>query len=789
MKNILIVFLLLSSTSFLKSQEVISGYVTDSLSGERLADVHIFDPAGGKGTSSNAFGFYSLTVEQTDTILLRYSLIGYQTETITVSPGESMTIHVSLRKGVAIEELVVGAQKSAQIPGQISLPMDQLNAMPALLGEKDILRSFQLLPGVQGGKEGTAGLYVRGGSPDQNLMLLDDIPLYSVTHIGGFVSVFNPDILRSVTMYKGAFPARYGGRLSSIMDIRMKQGNRSELKGNVSVGIISGKVALEGPLFNDRTTFILSARRSLFDVFTRGYQLLFQGGDYSAGYALQDLNGKISHTLDEKNRVDLSFYHGKDQILIKQNDFSGINESPYKVKSRNDRKWGNQLLALRWNHQFSPSLFSNMTLGYTRFFYHLDMETDRIERATKNPAGKMHHYFHSDIDDLIGKMDLEYYQSGHTVRFGGGFTRHVFDPSVNGYLQDNPDQLVDTAYRSPSKTALEWSAYLSDDFRIGDRFSVHTGVHLSLFHVDGRAYPSLQPRVSFQYDLPAGIALHGSYARMTQYIHLLSSTDAGMPTDLWVPVTDRVPPQSAHQWSIGISGPVKLLKGWEGSAEVFRKSMDGLIEFKEGASFYSGEPDWQDKVEQEGRGVVQGLEVSLKNAWTARTSAIVSYTWSRNTRTFEGLNQGRSFPYLYDRRHDFSVTMNHRFGENTELAASWIFMTGNAVTLPLSKHELYVLDGGTRPFYKDAGYDYNEVHLYEERNGFRVPPYHRLDVSVQFHKDKKRGRRTWTLGLYNAYSRLNSYYLYFDHDSSGRRKLYSFALFPVIPSVSYGFEF
>lgn len=329
---------------------------------------------------------------------------------------------------------------------------------------------------------------------------------------------------------------------------------------------------MEGPLFDEKTTFILSARRSLFDVFTRGSQWLFQGGDYSAGYVLQDLNGKISHAFDDRNRADVSFYHGKDQILITQKDYSDSDRSPYKVKSRNDRKWGNQLLAMRWNHQFGPSLFGNLTLGYTRFFYHTDSEANRIERATNNPAGTIRNYFHSDIDDLISKVDLEYYRSGHTLRFGGGMTHHTFDPSVNGYFRNNPDDILDTAYRAPIKTALEWSGYISDEFELFDRFSVHAGIHVGLFQVDGSSYPSLQPRVSMQYDFPSGIKVHGSYARMTQYIHLLSSNNAGLPTDLWVPVTGQVPPQHADQWSMGVSGKIKSIKGVEWTAEVHDES-------------------------------------------------------------------------------------------------------------------------------------------------------------------------------------------------------------------------
>lgn len=794
MRNLLLVLLFFVHV-VCYSQITVSGFIEDKTTKERLPGVNIYDINSQQGTVSNPYGFYSISLKEDSTSIV-ISMVGYKQKIIKVIPGNNeIKLDVGLEKGIELTEVVVtgikGNDRKAEM-SVIKIPVRQLLQTPALMGEIDVMRAFQLMPGVQGGKEGTSGIYVRGGSPDQNLMLLDDIPLYYVNHIGGYVSVFNPEVIKDIKLYKGGYPARYGGRLSSIMDIRMKEGNMNEVTGNVSVGIISSKFSIEGPIKKDKTSFIFSVRRSLFDVFTRGYQKLILNDNASAGYTLYDMNAKINHIFNSKNRLYFSTYFGRDRILIKQKDFKTRDDYPYNFKSKNDINWGNSSMSLRWNHIYSSKLFSNFTIGYTNFFYHSFSDIENIEKQTRHTVGTLSNRFSSEINDLIVKTDFDFYKSNHQIKFGGGITKHHFTPTMNKIYQVGVNSgNIDTTFGAPKNIPTELFLYVEDEFSITENLLLNMGFHFTSLTEKKHIFYSLQPRITGSYLISENYSIKASFSRMMQPFHLLSNNDAGLPTDLWVPATKEVPPQKSSQFALGVAGEIKCEYLVEWSIEAFYKTMNNLIEFADGASFFSGVADWKEKIVKNGNGTVYGSEFLLQKK-EGTTTGWISYTLSKNMRQFDDLNSGNPFPYKYDRRHDFSIFMSHKFNDKFQLSASWVFASGNAVTLPSNKYNLYVLGWENRWNNQNLGlidYFYDEVHIYNERNNYSTPSYHRLDISFDITEKKRDRLRVWSLGIYNAYNRLNTYYLYFDNDKAGNRKLYSFSLFPIMPSLSYRYYF
>lgn len=788
MRNLLLALLFFVNLACY-SQITVSGFIEDENTKERLPGVNIYDIYSQQGTVTNSYGFYSITLKES-TARLIFSMVGYKQQVSQIySVEKEINLNIELEKGIELGEVVVTNKQKTTNNTEMSIlriPVKQLLQMPTLMGETDVMRAFQLMPGVQGGKEGTSGIYVRGGSPDQNLILLDDIPLYYVNHIGGYVSVFNPEVIKDIKLYKGGFPARYGGRLSSIMDIRMKDGNMTDVTGNVSVGIISTKFSVEGPIKKDKTSFIFSVRRSLFDVFTRGYQRLILNENASAGYTLYDMNAKINHIFNTKNRLYFSVYSGRDRILIKQKDFDSNDGYPYNFKSKNDLNWGNYSMSLRWNHIYSSKLFGNFTIGYTNFFYNSFSDIANIEKQTGHIVGTLSNHFSSAINDFIAKTDFDFYKNNHQIKFGTGITKHRFTPTMNNIYQIGAgSNNIDTTFGAPKNKPTELFLYLEDELTITENFMLNVGFHFSNFIESKHTFYSVQPRLAGNYSITDNYSIKASYSGMMQPFHLLSNNDAGMPTDLWVPATKEVPPQKSSQFAFGIAGETRHYAEW--SIEAFYKTMSNLIEFADGASFFSGATDWKEKIVKNGNGTVYGSEFLLQKK-EGTTTGWISYTLSKNTRQFDGLNSGNPFPYKYDRRHDFSIVMSHKFNEKFQLSASWVFASGNAVTLPSNKYNLYVMGWENRNA-GDIGYLYDEVHIYDKRNNYRIPSYHRLDISLDISEKKRKGLRIWTLGLYNAYNRLNTYYLYFDKDKTGNKKLYSFSLFPVMPSISYKFYF
>ncbi|MGB1041454.1 MAG: TonB-dependent receptor plug domain-containing protein, partial [Flavobacteriales bacterium] len=581
--------------------------------------------------------------------------------------------------------------------------------------------------------------------------------------------------------------ARYGGRLSSVIDIRMKEGNNKEFHGEGSIGLISSKLSLEGPIIKDKTSFIVSARRTYIDLLARPLikaAAKSSGSEGTGGYFFYDVNAKINHKINESNRVYLSGYFGDDKFYANTKDTYLNNGIENVYDSENSLKWGNIITALRWNSIINDKLFSNTTLRYSRYRFDVGFseKTTETSSAGKKESEFSFNYF-SGIEDWSGNVDFDFVPNpNHYIKFGLGNTYHTFRPGVNQFKSNEGSSAIDTTFGSRNQFAHEASVYIEDDFKIGELLKFNVGLHGSAFLVNKKTYYSLQPRFSGRYLLDESMSIKASYARMTQFLHLLTNTSIGLPTDLWVPATDRIAPQTSDQIAVGVAKTVK--KQYEVSLEGYYKWMNNLIEYKDGASFFGSETDWQDKVES-GKGWSYGGELLIEKK-QGKTTGWIGYTLSWTNRQFEEINFGEVFPYKYDRRHDIGIAVTHKFdkykdrkGRDKWIDVGMVFVygTGNATTLGLERYRS-----------NDNGFFGSEVVHIDGRNNYRMPNYHRLDLGVNIHTKKKRGERTWSFGVYNAYSRQNPFFLFFGYENN-QRVLKQISLFPVLPSFSYNFKF
>ena len=791
---------LLACVPGLAQKRTISGYVMDAASKETLIGATVFDRNSGKGCATNNYGFYTLTLDQGE-VNLQISYVGYAQQNHILDLKENLSLNFSLETNTTLDEVVVEASRStvsARSPQMsvVELPVQQIKSIPTLFGEADVLKAIQLLPGVQNGSEGSAGMYVRGGGPDENLLLLDGVPVYNVNHMMGFFSVFNPDALKNVTLYKGSFPAHFGGRLSSVVDIRMKEGDMQKYHGNVSVGLISSKLNFEGPIVKDKLSFNLSFRRTYSDLLMKPALWIaktqIEGvNKLNAGYYFYDLNAKLNWKISDKDRLYLSFYSGDDAVYLKiKNKDYAYNDVQYQNYVNMDWKWGNKVAALRWNHVMSQKLFMDASVNYTQYRHNLGMgiTEENVYHYEQNEATVKDEFsmaYKSGINDLTAKVDFDYTPlPNHEIRFGGNYTYHIFRPEVQSfkYIEGNQTEM-DTMAGSPKVFAHETALYVEDNMTLGDIFRLNAGVHYSTFTVEGKTYQSVQPRLSASVMLASNLSLKAGYAYMTQYVHLLSNSSLSLPTDLWVPVTKNIVPMNAHQVSLGAF--YELPKLFDISVEGYYKIMDNLLEYKDGASFFGSSENWENKVCM-GKGWAYGVELLVQRSF-GKTTGWIGYTWAHAKRQFdrEGMviNQGEVFPAKYDRRHDLSITVQHKFNDRIDLSGTWVFSSGNCGTLGTQIYEGLADDWGNVPVINAL-----------ERNNFRLGSYHRLDLSVNFHKQKKHGVRTWNISVYNVYNHNNPFIVYTDYrwDEAAqkeKRVLMQASLFPIIPSVSYSFKF
>ncbi|MDR2928100.1 MAG: TonB-dependent receptor [Cytophagaceae bacterium] len=793
-----LLIVVISATSTLaqniQQKHTVSGYLKDSLTTENLIGATIYNRADFAGTSTNQYGFYSLTLPE-GSVELSYSFVGYDTHTVQLHLVHDTVININLSGAVHLREVEVTASRVAPIQertqmSNITLPVAQIKSLPAFLGEVDLMKALQLMPGIQSGGEGSSGLYVRGGGPDQNLILLDGVPVYNVSHLFGFFSVFNADALNNVEAIKGGFPARYGGRVSSVIDVSMKEGNMREFHGEGSLGIVAGRLTLEGPIWKDRTSFIVSGRRTWIDALTRPMMALASSVDdgykASAGYYFYDLNAKVNHRFSEKDRIYLSAYMGNDRFFVRfeqEEDGYDAYIDNIKTKAEGGLQWGNITSAFRWNHVFTPKLFANTTVTYSRYkfdvgselWYEYDEWND-----TSNKYKRVNQYsgtiYLSGINDWSGKIAFDYIPApSHYIRFGGNAIYHTFSPGAMAFRENKTENIIG----DPNIYGYEYSLYAEDDIRITPQLKVNAGLHWSAFSVRKKFYNVLQPRLSARYLITETLSAKAAYSRMAQYIHLLTNSNIGLPTDLWVPVTNRLMPQMSDQVAAGLAQTWH--NEYEISLEGYYKTMGNVIEYEEGASFFDTSGSWEQKVVQ-GDGRSYGVELFAQKK-TGSFTGWLGYTLSWTDRQFEELNEGRRFAYKYDRRHDFSIALMKRFGDRIELSGTWVFGTGNAVTVPIGLSPLNK-PVGNNPMGSTSTY-----WIYGERNSYRMDPYHRLDASISFIKPKRWGERRWIVGVYNAYSRKNPFFIDVSQKSNGRYEYVQVSIFPIIPSISYQFKF
>lgn len=754
----------------------VSGYLKDASSGEALIGANIYDSASLKGTTSNVYGFYSLSLTPgTHTIV--YSYVGYKPQYVQVNLTQNIKINKELYAGKTLDEVVVKADVQELVEStQMSkhkIKMLDIKKMPALMGEVDIMKSIQRLPGVQSGNEGSTGVYVRGGSPSQNLILLDGVPVYNTSHLFGFFSVFNADAINDVTVIKGGFPARYGGRLSSVIDIRMKEGNMKKFDIEGAVGLLSTRLTISGPIKKDTTSFIVSGRRSYFDIFTRA---LLASEPETGGFWFGDLNAKINHKFSDKDRLYLSAYAGEDKFYFGSE--YGDNEMDEKFDV--NLQWGNITSAMRWNHVFSGNLFSNTTITYSRFrfanglsFYTKDKLVDEYYEFSQN--------YLSGIYDLSAKIDMDYYPvTDHQVKFGIHYTYHTYTPGVSKFsAESNVAENISEEKGGSNVYAHESAAYIEDNWEINSVFKTNVGIRYSNFFVNQNNYHSIEPRFSLRSRLSESVSLKTSVARMKQYIHLLTNSSIALPTDLWVPATDKVPPQTSWQYAVGASwmrnNSLKV------NVEAYYKDMQNVIAYKEGARFVPTDADWQNKIVS-GRGWSYGAELNGEKEWQ-NTSLSAAYTLAWTYRQFDEINQGKLYPFKYDRRHDINLSFTHAFSDRFDVGLNWIYATGTAFTIPFQQYK----DFGD-PLSGNGGSYYDKVTHFKSRNNYRAPAYHRLDVSINLHKNKKWGKRTWSFSVFNAYGRYNPVFMMVEDDGD-QMVLRQYTLFRFVPSITYRFKF
>jgi hypothetical protein len=790
-----LLFVLCLSLQALGQQITISGFVREQGSMELLPGVNVYLQNSTIGTVTNTYGFYSLTLQKSDSVRISYSFVGYETQVSYITSTTDRQIDIILSSVNQLNEVVIsGKRQSEKVSesvqmSQIEVPIAQIKKIPAFFGEKDVIRVLQLMPGVQKGTEGQTGLYVRGGGPDQNLIILDDAVVYNASHLFGFFSVFNSDALKSVELTKGGFPARYGGRLSSVVEMNMKEGSKEKLHGEGGIGLISSRLTLEGPLAKKKASFLISARRTYIDFLAAPLIAQQQSGFDSKvkpGYFFYDLNAKVNYDFGAKNKLYVSGYFGQDKFSIREKSTNSQN--------RSGLNWGNATATLRWNHLINKKLFVNTSLIYSHFNFNIFSNDQNFDNG--KAVDQFSLKYNSLIRDYSLKTDFDFYpNTRHTIKFGLQAISHRFVPSALGLEGDFSENEIEIQAR-PIQT-IEAGAYIEDTWQPFTALKVNAGFRLSMFETKSKNYIRPEPRLSAALKLATDFSIKASYAKMNQYVHLLSNTGFGLPTDLWVPTTDRVAPQQSSQVALGLAKDLEK-PGLALTLEGYYKTMNNIISYKEGSSFISldgknaNELNWEDNVTA-GKGWSYGAEFMVQKK-TGKLSGWVGYTLSWTKWKFPELNFGETFYPRYDRRNDLSVVGIYELSNRITLSATWVYGTGNALTLPVSKFSTFSND------YRFGFWGYpsgsgNVITEYDKKNSFRAEPYHRMDVAIQFHKKKKRHERTWEFGLYNAYNRRNPFFYNIDNkedkNNPGQRinVLTRYSLFPVMPSFSYNFKF
>ena len=778
----------------------ISGHVMDASSGETLIGAGVF--SGNIGTVTNSYGFYSLTVPEGD-IDLTVSYIGFSQKQLRLRMEKDRTQDFSLVPDARIRAAEVTGWKETGIGatglGALEIPQSVIKRAPMILGEADVLKSLQLLPGVQTGSSGSSGMYVRGGGPDENLLLLDGIPVYNGEHLLGLFSVFAPDAVKKVTLYKSSFPARYGGRTSSIVDVRMNDGNTEGIHGSFTLGLLTEKAHVEGPI-GKKSTFSLTGRV----LHTGLVELIGRPLGLSANYFFYDVHAKVSHRLGDRDRLFVDFYRGTDSFRNDSHEYRygryyDTNYAPYEKyideMSQFRIRWGNTVAGLRWNHVFGGRLFSNTTLSWSSYKSNLKaVGEENVDDDGFHTLSQSDFQFFATIGDATLRTDFEYTPSpDQTVRFGAGVTRHVFIPdgmSLSFRDEEEGKVVRDTLMHRSDGTYMpgwEASVYVEDEITLGS-LSLNPGVHFDLFAASGKTYPSFQPRLSARWAVTDSWTLKAGYSRMAQYVHRLPFARVSLPVDTWVPVTDKIPPQESDQWSTGVY--YTGVPGWSMSMELYYKDLRNVLEFRNNRLVFSGADQWEQTVAT-GIGRAYGAEWLVEKT-TGSLTGWLSYTLSKSERRVPDgtVNNGQWFPYVNDRRHKISFYADYVLSERIDFSATWQFATGDRMSVP-THHSFTIGEDGL----------HDQLYI-PSRNNWTVPSTHRLDVSVNFRKKLARGERVWNVGIYNLYAARNPDFMsygenrylgvrddepQYDYNQIPEGKIYVLksSVFSVLPSVSY----
>jgi hypothetical protein len=776
LKKILLFFFILTAFQGLVYSQatLISGTVKDSLTGELLAGAAVIEANSNNASSTNQYGFFTLR-PKTNSPSLIISYVGYITKTVTFFSLEDTLLSIPLVSSNKLSEVIIFGNKplqSVSSSSELSIPLNLTKELPSFMGEPDILKAIQHFPGVQSGVEGTSGIHVRGGSPDQNLILIDEVPVYNVGHLMGFFSVFNTDALRSTTFIKGGLPARYGGRLSSVIDVKMKEGNLNNFSLRGNIGLLSSQITVEAPILKSKLGFMLAARRTYYDLFFS--PILRLTTNTTAGYHFYDINGSINYRIDSKNSIYYSLYNGKDKGHVAP-------DTRVTFAENNQLSWGNNIHSIRWNHVFNNGVFSNLTLAYSGYNYRNSRSFINTLSSSLLPEIIEENEYTAAINDLIMKYSFEQSMlKNHQLRYGIEFISHFYKPGQTSLFSSK--QQIDTLILARKIRANELAAYIEDEITTSEKFTLSLGVRTSLFSVDDTTYYSFEPRIGLLLKTGERGALKASYTRATQYIGLLTSTSVGLPTDLWIPSTQYIPPQRSDLFVLGYHYNLK----WANfTSEIFYKEMKGLVEFREGASFMLGRENW-DELIAVGHGEAYGIEI-LAEKNLGKIKGWISYTLSKNQRHFPEIDL--SFPYKYDRRHNLTLTGKYNFNVNKSLSATWIYYSGENITLSEIRHLSY-------PALANAMYLPNQVlpglstvEVFTERNNFQMEPYHRLDLGYSV--DKKKGNKfvTWRFGIYNAYSRKNTFFALMLENDDDEIYLAKYSFTPIMPYIRYEVKF
>lgn len=766
----------------------LSGFVKDSVTGEILSGAIIQNTSNPQeGTYSNEYGFFSLTGEsEIETFSISY--LGYITRSCRKEEGSGGVIRM-VQDALSGQEIVINSELANRNVinnemGRLSLNIQTIKKVPVLLGEVDILKTITLLPGVKQATEGSTGFSVRGGGVDQNLILLDDAVVYNPSHLASFLSVFNGDAIKGVEVIKGSIPANFGGRLSSVMNITMKDGNNQKFTGSGGVGLLTSRLSLEGPIVKGKSSYMISGRRTFFDLLTVPFlPKTFKGNTYY----FYDLNFKANYILSDKDRVYLSGYTGQDVFKF---------NLPTGVGVRVNIDYGNQIAALRWNHIFNSRLFSNTTLSYNR--YHITYDSKLGENTL---------YIPSFLQDVSLKNDYQYFASNkYTLKFGAQYQYHVITP---GESESNQSGTIVRSSIPPQK-ADEAAVYFSSDYEPNEKLTFNFGLRYSLFNLKGpytpyeydstgvvisqgaeiprgksvQFYSGLEPRFSARYILNRNISLKAGYARTYQYIQLATASSGLLPTDIWIAANPNILPQRADQFSVGYFQNFDKDK-YEASVELYYKPMINQVELQPGAPLV-----FIENIERYmffGKGLSYGAEFFLRKN-SGKTTGWIGYTLSKTTRTFADINQGNPFPSRNDRRHDFSLVINHTFSEKWSGSLNWVFRSGNPITLPTDRFTYFMGYPGQQPVPS-----LNYTSLYTSTNTYRMPLYHRADISFIYTPKPKKVKKihsTWNFSAYNLYNKLNPFFIFLDTDpDTSKLSTKAITAFPLIPSVTWNFTF